>query len=212
VRIIDCGVMAYHQAYALQERLVAGIAAGTEGETLLLLEHPSVYTIGRGGNAANMLDPSLSMERINRGGDVTWHGPGQVVGYPLINLGRRGRDLHRWLRFLEELLIHTLAAFGIEGHCRQGSTGVWSERGKIAFIGVGVRRWVSMHGFSLNVRPDVRAYERINPCGLIGCPVSSMALEQAEGASVAAVKTVVQDTFEPLLQQHLPQSAGCGRT
>ncbi len=206
MRIIDCGVTAYRHAWALQERLAAGIAAGTEEETLLLLEHPSIYTIGRGGNPANALDPALSVERVNRGGDITWHGPGQVVGYPLINLGRRGRDLHRWLHFLEALLIHTLAAFGIEGHCRQGSTGVWTERGKIAFIGVGVRRWVSMHGFSLNVQSDVRAYERINPCGLARCPVSSMALEQENAVSVVAVKAVMRDTFEPLLQQHLPQT------
>ena len=113
MRIIDCGLMEYRKSLALQERLAAAIWTGKEEETLLLLQHPPVYTIGRGGNSANILDPAVTVERVNRGGDVTWHGPGQVVGYPLVDLGRRGRDLHRWLRFLEEVLVRTLAAFGI---------------------------------------------------------------------------------------------------
>ena len=120
MRIIDFGLMDFREALALQEQLVAAIACGDEEETLLLLQHPPVFTIGRGGNPANILDPSVRVEQINRGGDVTWHGPGQVVGYPLVNLGKRGRDLHRWLRFLEELLVRTLRVFGIDGQCRPG--------------------------------------------------------------------------------------------
>lgn len=204
MRIIDCGVIGFHEAFALQESLAAGIAAGHEDETLLLLEHPPVYTIGSGGDHTNILDSGLTVESINRGGDVTWHGPGQVVGYPLVNLGRRGRDLHRWLRFLEELLIETLASFGINGQSRHGSTGVWAGHGKIAFIGVGVRRWVTLHGFSLNVHPDLHAYERINPCGLPGCPVTSMALEGGVTASVGAVMVQLKDDFEWLLNERLP--------
>ncbi len=209
MRIIDCGLIAYGQAFALQERLAAAIAAGTEEETLLLLEHPSVYTIGRGGNPANILDSMLAVERVNRGGDITWHGPGQVVGYPLVNLGRRGRDLHRWLRFLEELLVRTLAAFGITGRCHHGSTGVWAERGKIAFIGVGVRRWITLHGFGLNVAPDLGAYDPINPCGLPDCPVTSMAQEGAAALSVSAVKKQVKKDFARILQERLPLLVDC---
>jgi len=204
MRIIDCGRVEYRQAFAMQEQLAAGIAAGKEEETFLLLEHPSVYTIGRGGNPANILNPAITVERINRGGDVTWHGPGQVVGYPLINLGRRGRDLHQWLRFLEELLLVTLAAFGIKGQCRKGSPGVWAAHGKIAFIGVGVRRWVSMHGFGLNVHPDLRAYDWINPCGFRDCPVTSMEQEEGRLVSEARLKIELKKNFERLLSARLP--------
>jgi len=207
MRIIDCGVIGFHEAFALQELLAAGIAAGREDETLLLLEHPPVYTIGSGGDHANILDSTLTVERINRGGDVTWHGPGQLVGYPLVNLGTRGRDLHRWLRFLESLLIETLASFGISGRCRHDSRGVWTGRGKIAFIGVGVRRWITMHGFGLNVHPDLRAYKRINPCGVAGCPVTSMALELEQTPSEAAVRMALKKSFERHLNERLPREA-----
>lgn len=204
MRILDYGLIEYREAYALQEQLVADIGDAKAEETLLLLEHPSVYTIGRGGDPANILDPAIGVERVNRGGDATWHGPGQVVGYPLINLGRRGRDLHCWLRFLEEMLIITLAAFGISGRCQPGQTGVWTERGKIAFIGVGVRRWITMHGFALNVHPDLRAYNSINPCGLPGCPVTSMAIEGIQPSSEPAVRLQLKKNFERLLGQRLP--------
>ena len=206
MQIIDCGLIPYGEALDLQERLAAAIAEGSEDETLLLLEHPPVYTIGRGGSSAHILDPAITAERVNRGGEVTCHGPGQVVGYPLVNLGRRGRDLHRWLRLLEEVLRRTLAAFGISGQCRPGRTGIWTVRGKIAFIGVGVRRWITMHGFALNVCPDLHAFSRINPCGIPGCPVISMAQELGLPPSQAAVKRQLQKNFSALLQERLPIS------
>lgn len=206
MRIIDCGLMEYRKSLVLQERLAAAIWAGKEEETLLLLQHPPVYTIGRGGNSANILDPAVTVERVNRGGDVTWHGPGQVVGYPLVDLGRRGRDLHRWLRFLEEVLVRTLAAFGIDGHRRLGSTGVWANQGKIAFIGVGVRRWITMHGFSLNVCPDLAVFSRINPCGVPDSPVTSMTTEGTAPLSVQRVVLQLKSDFERLLDQRLPLS------
>lgn len=204
MRILDCGLVAYRTALALQERLAADIAAGTEEETLLLLEHPAVYTIGRGGDPRNILDPALPVERVNRGGDVTWHGPGQVVGYPLVDLGRRGRDLHRWLRFLEEVLIATLAAFQIPANRVEGQTGVWTAGGKIGFIGVGVRRWVSLHGFALNVCPDLAAYDRIHPCGLVGCPVTSMTKATGTLFDPEKVGAVVRTEFQRLLDRLLP--------
>lgn len=204
MRSIDFGLMEYGHALALQERLAAAIYEGREEETLLIGEHHSVYTTGRGGRQANLLDQALRVERVNRGGDVTWHGPGQVVGYPMLNLARHGRDLHRFIAFLEEMLMHTLHQFGIQGHRAQASRGVWTKRGKIAFVGVGVRRWITMHGFSLNVSPDLRAFAAIHPCGLAGCPLTSMAGEGIGTASVAAVKQCLLVGFEQFLEVRLP--------
>ena len=206
MRTIDCGLMAYDEALALQETLVAALGAGKGEEVLLLMEHPSVYTIGRGGQAGNILDPTIRVERIHRGGDITWHGPGQLVGYPLVNLGRRGRDLHRWMRFLEEVLLDTLHAFAISGSCRPGEPGVWTERGKIAFLGVGVRRWITMHGFSLNVCPDLSAFSKINPCGYAGCPISSMAVEAGGEPSIMQIKRQLRNGFAQLLPYRLPET------
>ena len=204
VQVVHCGRVDYALALTRQERLAADIAAGRAAETLLLLEHPPVYTIGRGGDAAHLLDPQAQVLRVDRGGDITWHGPGQVVGYPLVHLGRRGRDLHHWLCLLEELLIRTLAAFAVPAGRRAGMTGVWSERGKIGFVGVGVRRWVSLHGFSLNVCPDLTAFDRIVPCGIPSCPLTSMAREIKPSPAPAAVATVIGQLFPSLLDEWLP--------
>ena len=204
VQVVHCGRVDYALALTRQERLAADIAAGRAAETLLLLEHPPVYTIGRGGDAAHLLDPQAQVLRVDRGGDITWHGPGQVVGYPLVHLDRRGRDLHHWLCLLEELLIRTLAAFAVPAGRRAGMTGVWSERGKIGFVGVGVRRWVSLHGFSLNVCPDLAAFYRIVPCGIPSCPLTSMAREIKPSPAPAAVATVIGQLFPALLDEWLP--------
>ena len=204
VQVVHCGRVDYALALTRQERLAADIAAGRAAETLLLLEHPPVYTIGRGGDAAHLLDPQAQVLRVDRGGDITWHGPGQVVGYPLVHLGRRGRDLHHWLCLLEELLIRTLAAFAVPAGRRAGMTGVWSERGKIGFVGVGVRRWVSLHGFSLNVCPDLAAFDSIVPCGIPSCPLTSMAREIEPSPAPAAVATVIGQLFPSLLDEWLP--------
>lgn len=204
MRIIDCGRIAYSEALALQEKVATAIADGNQPETVLLLEHPPVYTIGRGGNRANILDPTLRVERVNRGGDVTWHGPGQAVCYPLIDLRWRGRDLHRWVRFLEELLLELIQAFGLRGYRRPGEPGVWAAGGKIGFIGVGIRRWVSLHGCSLNLNPDLDAFNRINPCGFCHCPITSMAAESLSAPSIPEVFHWLHNHFAPLLATWLP--------
>jgi lipoyl(octanoyl) transferase len=206
VIIRDLGTIDFHEAYAIQERLAAGVAAGTEVETLLLLEHPPVYTIGSGGKVENVLDGSIRTVRINRGGDVTWHGPGQLVGYPIVNLGRRRRDLDRYLRFLEELLVAVAADFRVEAWRIPGRTGIWTEEGKLASIGVGVRRWVTMHGFAFNVSPELAAFALINPCGIEGCPVTSLAREMAGTVAMVEVKGRVAERFGPLMEERLPAS------
>ncbi len=206
MEILDLGIMDFAGAFALQERVVEGLCDGRNGETLLLLEHPPVYTIGRGGSETNILDREIEAIRINRGGDVTYHGPGQLIGYPIINLGPRGRDLHRYLRFLEELLISAVADFGVSAYRVGGRTGIWTEKGKLASIGVGVRRWVTMHGFALNVSTELSRFSAINPCGIEACPVTS--LEEMCGCSVpmGEVKSVVRERFGSILEKCMPVS------
>jgi len=200
----NLGLVAYAEALDIQEKCVARVRE--EGaETLLLLEHAPVYTVGSGGDLANVLDPGVQALRVNRGGDVTYHGPGQLVGYPLIDLARRGKDLHRYLRFLEEFLIELCAELSVGSFSIPGRTGVWTERGKIASIGVGVRRWVSMHGFCLNVGADTSAFDRINPCGMPGCRITSLTGERGEALSVHAVQELVRERFPLHLERRLPR-------
>ncbi|HJV67012.1 MAG TPA: lipoyl(octanoyl) transferase LipB [Geomonas sp.] len=202
--IHDLGITGYQEALQLQERLVSEVQGGAE-ESLLLLEHRPVYTIGAGGNLANLLDPSVEVRRVNRGGDITYHGPGQLVGYPILDLGGRGRDLHRYLRLLEELLVEVSGDLQVAGFTEPGRTGVWTARGKLASIGVGVRRWVTMHGFCLNVAPDTSGFQRINPCGMAGCRITSLALERGQRPAMAEVKELVARRFPPLLERRLPR-------
>ena len=200
----DLGIIGYAEALKTQQRLVSAVLEG-HGETLLLLEHAPVYTVGAGGSLANLLDPEIRALRVNRGGEVTYHGPGQLVGYPILDLSRRGRDLHRYLRFLESFLVQLLADLGVDCFTVSGRTGVWTRRGKIAAIGVGVRRWVSMHGFSLNVSPDTSPFDHINPCGLPGCPISSLSLELGVDFPLGRLKELIRTRFEASLEHELPQ-------
>jgi lipoyl(octanoyl) transferase len=202
--IEDLGTVGYNDAYALQEELVASVFRRESKEQLLLLEHLPVYTIGRGGDAANVLDPSIEVVRISRGGDITFHGPGQLVGYPILRLGHRGKDLRHYLRFLEEVLICVAGDFGVASYRVPGRTGVWTDRGKLASIGVAVRRWVTMHGFALNVNTDLSFFERIHPCGIRGCPMSSLSDLCGKHVSMEEVKSRVMVHFEELLNTWLP--------
>jgi len=202
--ISDLGLIDFHDALAIQSRIAAEVAAGAAPETLLLLEHPPVYTIGSGGSAGNIIDPTIAAVRTNRGGDVTWHGPGQLVGYPIVDLGRRRRDLHRYLRFLEELLIAVAGDFRVEAWRIPWRTGIWTEEGKLGSIGVGVRRWVTMHGFAFNVAPDLSAFDRINPCGFPDCPVTSLVEEGGGAVPMNAVKARIADRFGNLLEERFP--------
>ena len=200
----DLGTVGYQEAYALQEETVAALFRGECTEQLLLLEHLPVYTIGRGGSDANILDPSIEVVRIGRGGDITFHGPGQLVGYPILQLGQRGKDLRHYLRFLEEVLIRVAGDFGVESYRMPGRTGVWTDRGKLASIGVAVRRWISMHGFALNVNTDLSFFERIHPCGIKGCPMVSLSDLCGTPVAMEEVKARVMIHFEGLIASWLP--------
>ncbi len=200
VRFVDLGTVGYVAALRLQEEALAEVAGGGE-ERVFLLEHPHVITLGRRAASENLIEERgpdgsrLEVHRIGRGGDITYHGPGQLVGYPHLHLDRRSRDLHRYLRQLEESLIRTAARFGVNSYRRPGLTGVWTDAGKLASIGIGVRRWVTMHGFALNVSTDLRYFGLINPCGIPGCPMTS--LERLTGGPVAMklVKSQFQEAF-----------------
>ena len=163
----------------------------TGEETLFLLEHEPVYTIGRRldksslGNLNFLPHPVFE---INRGGQATYHGPGQLVGYPILDLKRRGKDLHAYLRRLETAVIRFVGTYGIEASYCEGKTGVWVEYRKIASIGIGVRRWITMHGFALNVASDLTGFLSITPCGLSGVRMTSLSLELGREVSLEEVR------------------------
>lgn len=179
MKILTPGRMSFEAALALQENLVAELQSGRGEETLVLLEHEPVYTIGRTRDRSSLRQnlPHPVFE-TNRGGQATFHGPGQLVGYPVLDLSRRGRDLHRYLRFLEDLLIELSASYGVTAQSRDGLTGVWVGPRKLASLGVGVRKWVSMHGFAINITSEsTEAFAHITPCGLTGVEMTSLAHE-----------------------------------
>jgi lipoate-protein ligase B len=189
---IDLGLLEYREALAWQEALVQQRCAGEGNDTLVLLEHPPVFTLGRGADERHLLAPRQTpVHRVNRGGDVTFHGPGQLVGYPILHLDVCRRDIHVYLRALESVLIEVLHEFGIQAESRAGLTGVWVNEQKIASIGVGVRRWVAYHGFALNVDPDLSYFADIVPCGLHDVRMTSMAecLGYAVDLSTVKVRT-----------------------
>jgi lipoyl(octanoyl) transferase len=177
------GRTAYEPALARQEEIVARKADDPDAaDELLLLEHDSVFTIGRTPDQTSLGD-HLKLPApvivISRGGQATWHGPGQLVGYPLLDLRRRGSDLHAYLRELEEILILLCAGFGVIATRRDSLTGIWAGERKLASIGVGVRRWISMHGFALNVHGELDGFNHITPCGLHGVTMTSLEREGA---------------------------------
>jgi lipoate-protein ligase B len=175
----DLGRMDYPAALALQERIVELKQREPLADVILFVEHPHVYTLGRGGKASNVLLPQeVPVMRTSRGGDVTYHGPGQLVVYPLIDLRSKLRkDVHRYLRNLELSAMRTLTDFGVEGIRRPPYTGIWIDNRKIAAIGIAVRRCITFHGLALNVNTDLSYFSRIIPCGLSWADVTSMARE-----------------------------------
>jgi lipoate-protein ligase B len=175
--VIDLGLMGYAEAWELQKRIVAARKAGSIEDVLLFCEHPHVITLGRSGNRSNLLagDSILRQKGIeyfetSRGGDITYHGPGQVVGYPILNLGAIKRDVVWYVRSLEEVMIRATADFGIAAQREAGKTGIWVGEGaaaeKLGAIGVHISRWVTSHGFAYNVATDLRYFDLIVPCGI----------------------------------------------
>jgi lipoate-protein ligase B len=191
------GTVEYEQALKLQDAMVAARGAGLIRDTLLLLEHPHVYTLGRGASERYLVapPPGVPIHRVSRGGQVTYHGPGQVVGYPILKLEGADCDVHAYLRALESVIIETLRIYGIDARRREKLTGVWVGECKIASIGVGIRRWITLHGFALNVSSDLRYFERIVPCGIEGCRMTSIAREGGSDVAIADVVASLADSF-----------------
>jgi lipoate-protein ligase B len=245
--ILDLGLRDYEEVWRLQKEFVARRRAGEIPDTVILVEHPPVFTIGRqpdaeasgylspgpspkeGGEfpfplgkglgvrsacfstlpSAEPADSSVGLVVVERGGGITFHGPGQLVGYPIVDLRGRGRNIHRFLRDLEEVLIRTLRDFSLDAQRRPGLTGVWVGPKKIASIGIAVRHWVSYHGFALNVSVDLRYFRMIRPCGLDGTVITSMSELLGREISLAEVKPALVEHWAELFssEDHAPSVA-----
>ncbi|WP_017326518.1 lipoyl(octanoyl) transferase LipB [Synechococcus sp. PCC 7336] len=198
LQVCSLGEVPYCSAWEWQRQRQQGMAAGDRPDGLLLLSHPPVYTLGQGADAGFLkFDPETAtyeVHRVERGGEVTYHGPGQWVGYPILNLRRHRQDLHWYLRQLEQVLIETLAAFGLQGDRIPGLTGVWVNGAKLGAIGIRATQWITWHGFALNVCPDLAAFDRIVPCGIGDRPVGSMA-QSIPDISMEAVRPELLRAF-----------------
>jgi lipoate-protein ligase B len=202
---MDLGTREFGEVWALQRDLVAARQRDEIPDTLVLVEHPHVITLGRGTHRENLLlTGDMPVFEIERGGDVTYHGPGQLVGYPIFLLRQPERDLHVYLRNLEEALIRALTRFDLPSTRKAGWTGVWNataER-KLASIGVAVKRWVTLHGFALNVSTDLARFSAINPCGLEASVMGSMEGVLGRAVPFAGVKAAVRETVGEVFARH----------
>ncbi len=208
---VDLGLIGYAEAYALQKRVVAARKADAIEDALLLCEHPPVITLGRSGKRENLLasehvlrQKGVEFQPSDRGGDITYHGPGQIVGYPILNLGAIRRDVMWYVRMLEEAMIRATAEFGITAERFAGKTGIWVRAGsteeKLAAIGVRISRWVTSHGFAYNVSTDLRNFDLIVPCGIADRKATS--LEKLLGRSVK------EREVAPWIAKHLGELLG----
>jgi|SRR5438093_951887 len=205
LEVVEAGLVSYGEALEWQRELAEDRIAGRlSHDVLLLLEHPPVVTLGRNSHAAHLLRPAgVEVFEVERGGDVTFHGPGQLVGYPILDLRAYKEDLHWYLRTLEQALIDALGIVGIPAERNPGLTGVWTRGRKIASIGIHVKQWVTWHGFALNVATDLADFQRIVPCGIPGIEMTSVLRERGAGSreqlweeSVGAVVKGFETAFD----------------
>jgi lipoyl(octanoyl) transferase len=210
LRVRWLGRVEFAQALALQDEIVAKKREDpSSSDELLLLEHEPVYTIGRTPDKSSLLGAAhlpYPVFSINRGGQATYHGPGQLMGYPIIDLRRCGQDLHRYLRWLEQLLIALLGEYGIAASRRESLTGVWVDQRKIASIGVGVRHWITMHGFAVNVCGDLSPFQHIVPCGINNVVMTSIEKEAGKAFSVVNVARALERlALDTIIRVRIPQ-------
>ena len=203
-------LVTYENGMHLQQKLVSLRQSDAIPDQLLLLEHPPVITLGRGGDPTNLL-ASPDVLRANgirfyettRGGDITYHGPGQIVGYPIIHLGEGNRDIRKYVTKLEEVLIRTVAQYGITAARAQGKRGIWVGNNKIAAIGVRISRWVTSHGFALNVNTNLEHFRMILPCGIQGAGVTSIGREVGRAVSIDEVRAVLVKKFAEIFEREM---------
>lgn len=198
------GLTRYEDAHALQEALVGARAENRVPDTLLFTEHEPVVTLGRGSPEGDASESGLRVVETARGGEATWHGPGQLVGYPILLLPEGRRDLHRYLRELEEVVIRAIGDFGVIGGRVEGKTGVWVEGRKLCSIGVAVRRWVTWHGFALNVHADLSDFRRFKPCGLDPALMANLDEFADVPAALDAVEKCVEQRFREVFRYSDP--------
>ena len=216
LEVLAAGTVPYEEALAWQRQLAEDRIAGRlSHDVLLLLEHPPVVTLGRNSHAEHLLQAEgIDVFEVERGGDVTFHGPGQLVGYPILDLGAYRKDLHWYLRTLEQALIDALAILDIPAERRPGFTGVWTRGRKIASIGVHVKQWVTWHGFALNVTTDLAHFDRIVPCGIQNVEMTSVQKEVGQGTGEGlwekSVAAVVEGFEKSLGVSVLPSPEGAG--
>jgi len=205
--LLDLGLRDYGEVLELQRKLVDLRARSLIQDTLIIVEHPHVFTVGKAvpGETTNQVD-GVPVYRIERGGQWTYHGPGQLVGYPILDLNARGRDIHGFLRAIEQALILTIGDFDIVGG-RGEQTGVWVGKKKIASIGAAIRNWISFHGFALNVNTDLNYFHKISPCGFHGSTMTSMKAELGHEVSFGEVREHVLDGFEKAFDLTLTRTA-----
>ncbi|MBS9766715.1 MAG: lipoyl(octanoyl) transferase LipB [Flavobacteriaceae bacterium] len=223
IQLIELGQKDYKETWDLQEEMFQGIIdlkiknrhqdpPTPTPNYFLYVEHPHVYTLGKSGDIQNLLlneqqlaDKDASFYKINRGGDITYHGPGQIVGYPILDLDNFFTDIHKYLRFLEETIILTIAEYGLKGERSDGETGVWLDVGtpfarKICAMGVRTSRWVTMHGFALNVNTNLGYFDNIIPCGIRDKSVTSLEAELGRKVPLAEVKSKILHHFSELFE------------
>jgi len=223
VTLIDLGLKDYKETWEYQETLFQKIIdvkvdnrrnnlTNPTNNYFIFVEHPHVYTLGKSGDMSNLLlneeqlvEKGATFYKINRGGDITYHGPGQLVGYPIIDLDNFFTDIHKYLRFLEEIIIKTLEEYGIKSERSEGETGVWLDVGtpfarKICALGVRTSRWVTMHGFALNVNANLGYFDNIIPCGIKGKAVTSMEAELGKKIDMEEVKAKILKHFTELFE------------
>jgi len=209
---IDLGRMRYDEAYKAQRRYIAHVKAKREKEYLLFVEHENVFTLGRGADWNNLLVDKdqaqlsgIDIVETDRGGEITYHGPGQIVCYPILNMQAHYKDVHKYMFDLEEIVIRTLSKYGIASQRVDGRVGVWTETGKICSVGVGFTKWITYHGLALNANVDLKYFNMINPCGFKDINITSMKTILKKDIDTGKLKHSLMRNFSDLFNLEISQ-------